>query len=741
MNRTISMKRLNTPSGATNVCGVAEEQLDAAIFHCLTVLTKRHAPSEQFRTVFAKGMFLKPNTKAFIHVLHFLFNAYDSKEFRKRFYWPIFDKNAESAFRSSTVEYVNHLVERGKLDMEKIKAHTVVLPGGLKFMKFLLVLIRFVTKEELRRTGANTGGKIICKRDVVQLLEHHQEWEEVGTKIREAIQRDVGVIQARIQEIDEWLEKLFADCQGPAKQMSYEKLMELWGTINRKRFEETEAKRCKLQEITTEYNKVISSAKRKLEPKELSLGIKEDELKETLYRLEVLFPDNACHFREVFDENGKIDAVKMFEILIFLVPDINRHLSGFSVRSIESLKFEMKELSKVVLKSDSICHELASLRRSLPFGDAKFHELQTHNHADELNADLGIRNKIFNTPPITLNFQEDGETGSRPISKRNRLALLDDDQIHQMNLRMRLLSSSICQQLPRTPRSAKKPKVAPASPGANVFAVPKLARKEKMNPLSMLNKITAHGKPKPKPPQQLPVNSTLNISSLSTLGEISLRPEFSSTLLGTPEKQTSQPDPAKDLSAAAQPAFQPSPRLKAIYSQDLIREAPSSAITAIPPDFLLGQNNGSKNSKRRSSLLQLDQLQTSPSGKLESLVMKAKAAVPYRMPKISITTPAEEVDSGIGERLEGQDVAGEMGFPEADGQDDLERTLHQEGNDASLDDLSNTLVALGLSQLTLTSPPNDCITSDEPHPAPAVPMQTLDEDLFNVSDGILTDFD
>lgn len=64
-----------------------------------------------------------------------------------------------------------------------------------------------------------------------------------------------------------------------------------------------------------------------------------------------------------------------------------------------------------------------------------------------------------------------------------------------------------------------------------------------------------------------------------------------------------------------------------------------------------------------------------------------------------------------------------------------------QGNDASLDDLSNTLVALGLSQLTLTSPPNDCITSDEPHPAPAVPMQTLDEDLFNVSDGILTDFD
>ncbi|XP_062558523.1 augmin complex subunit dgt6 isoform X2 [Armigeres subalbatus] len=735
------MKRLNTPSNATNI-GAAEEQLDVAIFHCLTVLTKRHTPSEQFRAVFSKGMFLKPNTKAFIHVIHFLFNVYDAKEFRKRFYWPIFDKNAESAFRSSTVEYVNNLVERGKLDMEKIKAHTVVLPGGLKFMKFLLVLIKFVTKEELRRTSASPGGRIICKYDVLKLVQLHQEWETLGANVREAIQKDVALIHIRIQDIDELLQKLFADCQGPAKQMSYEKLMELWGTFNRKRFQETEAKRRRLQEVTAEYNKVIATAKRKLEPKELILGIKEDELKETLYRLEVLYPDNAYNFREVFDENGKISAVKLFEILIFLVPDINQHLSGFTVRNIESLKFEMKELSKVVVKSDSICHELTSLRRSLPFGDSKFQELHNPNQADELNADLGIRNKIFNTPPITLNFQDDSEVGSRPMSKRNRLALLDDDQVHQMNLRMRLLSTSICQQLPRTPRSAKKSKIAPTSPG-NVFAVPKPSRKEKMNPLSMLNKITANGKPKSKP-QQLSVNSTLNISSLSTLGEISLRPEFSSTLLGTPEKQTPQTrksitsnEPNKDL--PAQTTFQPSPRLKVIYSQDLIIESSSTTKSTIAPDFLLGQS--SRNSKRRSSLLQLDQLQTSPSGKLEPLVMKSKAvvgaAMNYRMPKISISTP-EEADSGIGEATKATEADDVVSYEAAHCQDDLECTLHQEVDDTSLDDLSRTLVDLGMSKLTLISPP--AVTHDL-DPLPAVSIQTMDENLFNVSDGILTDFD
>lgn len=757
MNKTI-LKRANTLSSVANI-SASEEQLDAAIFYCLNALTKRHSPSEQFRATFIKGMFLKPNTKAFIHVLHYLFNVYDAKEFRKRFYWPIFDKNAESAFRSSTVEYVNSLVERGKLEMERIKAHTVVLPGGAKFMKFLLVLIKFVLKEELRRAGGGTGGKIVAKRDVERLIEYHQEWEHIGLKMREIVQKDLVLIQSRILEIDEWIEELFRNCQGPARQMSFEKLMQLWGTFNRKYFEENEARRQRLKDVTEEYNKVLVVAKRKLEPKELSLGINEDELKETLYRLEVLFPDNACHFREVFDENNKIDAVKLFEIITFLLPDIGQHFANFSVRSTESLKFELKELSKVAVKSDSICHELASLRRGLPFIDAKFQELTGQDEIQELNNDLGIRNKIFSTPPITLNFQEDAEGGTRPISKRNRIALLDDDHVHQMNLRMRLLSSSVCQQLPKTPRSARKPKAAMPSPG-NVFAFPKPARKEKMNPLSMLNKITAQGKAKSKPAH--PVNSTMNLSSISTLGEISLRPEFSSTLLGTPEKQSSHnrrsmnanetlitetvPDPPAQQQitlAVNSPACQPSPRFKTIYNGDVIHQTTTTKAAMSPNSlFLLSQT--SKTTRRRSSLLQLDQLQISPSGKLDPLVKTPKTG--YRtsiggtigefgeLPRIRISTMGE-MDSGICEdnRIM-EDVPVEDSFVA----DDMERTLSHEENSPPLD-LSNTLVDFGLSKLSLTCHADN---NAEPEPEPAdVPMETNDEDLFNVSDGILTDFD
>ncbi|XP_058822351.1 augmin complex subunit dgt6 [Topomyia yanbarensis] len=776
MNSTVSLKRQNTLPGVPTV-GAGEEQLDAAIFYCLNALTKRNLPSEQFRAIFAKGMFIKPNTKAFVHVIHFLFNIYDAKEFRKRFYWPIFDKTAENSFRSSTVEYINWLIEQGKLELEKIKAHTVVLPGGIKFMKFLLSLITFVLKDQLRRTRSGTGGKIVAKSDLARLIAHHHEWEDVGGSMREIMQKDLSLLNGRIQEVDDLIEELFENCHGPASQMSFEKLMQLWGTFNRTYFDDNEGKRQRLTEITNEYDKLIASAKRKLEPKEIALKIKEDDLKETLYRLEVLFPDNSCHFREVFDETGKIDAVKMFEIFSFLLPEIERHLTNFSVRSIESLKFELKELSKVAVKSDNICHELASMRRSLPFMDVKFQELENQEETDELNNDLGIRNKIFNTPPISLNFEDDTDVGGglKPVSNRYRIALLDDDHVHQMNLRMRLLSSSVCHQLPKTPRSAKKKKPQQSPDG--VFAVPKPARKERMNPLSMLNKITAQGKSKPKPSQ--PANSTMNLSSLSNLDEITLRPEFSSTLLGTPEKQSSHnrrsvnanetlvvqsqfavPSVQQQqlaLTTSQSPTCQAPPRFKTIYSEDIFQQTTTTKATMSPDSlFLLSQTTKTTTTRRRSSIVHFEQLQTSPSGKLQALVageesegstatfndsISGAETKDYlcELPRIRISA-LDEVDSGICEEnrlTDGLRHAGEANDDVFD-KDDMEGTLNQE-QDSISSDFSNTLVDLGFDKLSIACHHNR--STDLEKSLVSTPMETNEEDLFNVSDGILVDID
>ncbi|XP_055542339.1 augmin complex subunit dgt6 [Wyeomyia smithii] len=785
MNRTVSLKRVNTLPSVANIC-IVEEQLDAAIFYCLNALTKRYSPSDQFRAIFVKGMFLKPNTKAFVHVLHFLFNIYDTKEFRKRFYWPIFDKTAETAFRSSTVEYINWLVDQGRLETEKIKAHTVVLPGGIKFMKFLLVLIRFVLKEQQRKSRSGNCGKIVAKSDVKHLLANHAQWEEIGSRMREILQNDLSLISSRIQQIDYLFGDLFSNCLGPAKQMNFEKLMQIWGKFNRTYFDETEGRRQRILDVTAEYEKLVVSAKRKLEPKEITLKVNPEDLKETLYRLEVLFPDNAFHFRDVFDECEKIDAIKLFEIIIFMLPEIEQRLKSFTVRSIESLKFELKELSRVAVKSDSLCHEMASLRRSLPFIDAKFQELATQEELDELNSDLGIRNKIFNTPPISLNFQENGEGGAvtKPIPKRYRIALFDDDQVQQ-HLRMRLLSSSVCHAVPKTPRSAKKVKSKDPSASDNVFAIPKPARKEKMNPLSMLNKITSQGKSKSRSTStQMPVNSTMNLSSLSHLEDITLRPEFSSTLLGTPEKQTShnrrsinanetlitksdcQSVPSmqnQQLSAANTPKVHGSPRYKTIYSENLIQQTTTTKTTMSPDSlFLLSQTTTrTTTTRRRSSIVHFEQLQTSPSGKLNALMPSeitpemsvymnntdcdhvstdAMEKEIRDLPRIQISE-FDELDSGISDEnrlaenvLHSTDEADEQQITE-----NMEHTLNAQQN-SELSDLSNTLVDLNLSKLSISCAKVES-TVDTNRSFADIPLDADGEDLFNVSDGILADID
>lgn len=44
-------------------------------------------------------MFIKPNAKAFPHVMKYLFMICDPVDFKKKFCWPIYNKAAEATFR------------------------------------------------------------------------------------------------------------------------------------------------------------------------------------------------------------------------------------------------------------------------------------------------------------------------------------------------------------------------------------------------------------------------------------------------------------------------------------------------------------------------------------------------------------------------------------------------------------------------------------------------------------------
>lgn len=126
-----------------------EREKSKKLFRKLALLNIVHHPSEEFLKIFNFHMFTKPNDKAFFQVMYYLFNILDPGEVKKRFYWPITDKKYESMFRTATVSFINHLIEKHKIkwEMQIMKSYLVVKPGGMKFLGFLHDFIDFLIAE------------------------------------------------------------------------------------------------------------------------------------------------------------------------------------------------------------------------------------------------------------------------------------------------------------------------------------------------------------------------------------------------------------------------------------------------------------------------------------------------------------------------------------------------------------------------------------------------------------------
>uniref|UniRef100_A0A182JVW1 HAUS augmin-like complex subunit 6 N-terminal domain-containing protein n=1 Tax=Anopheles christyi TaxID=43041 RepID=A0A182JVW1_9DIPT len=762
----------NVSAGGASVSR-CEEQLDAAIYRCLTVLTKRHQPTDEFRVQFCRGAFLKPNTKAFIQVMHFLFNVYDAREFRKRFYWPIYDKGAENAFRTSTVEYVNSLIERGKLvGMEKIKAHVVVLPGGAKFMKFLLTLIKFVLQEELRRAKASSGIAAttsdidpITKTRITQMIASHKRWVTVGERIGGIIREDVGVLTEKTRTIESLIEAALQGCE-LAKQMNYDKLMLLWDVRINEQYKEHLKVRQRMQTIAQEYDRVVEKTESKLKSNELTLPFTKDQLKDCLDKyicqpgMEVMHQ----HAQDVFDGNGKLNAIKLLQLFENVLPSVEQFFAGFCVKNPDLMRYEHKELSKVAIKFHEMRQEIDMLQRSLPpLDDCLLRDLPARDESpDKLGKDnFALKNKLFCTPPIVMDFDAQSDEfhtaglGGPNGRSSHRLALLNREDVHAMNARIKLLSvSSYQSRSPKPSQKYRKPSISessnhqqPASLTA-AFAVPRAARKEKLNPLTMLNRIKAQSQKQGISSRSNsgapPVNSTMNISTLS---EMTLRPEFSSTLLGTPEKcgpgsvgrtpneeeVEIKPRSAQTLQVPQQqlpqqvkrmvssPNVHSSPRLMAIYAGS---NTPKSTIS---PKTLLRGSGGQRTSLKRSSLIENEStVHTSPSGRLESLVKHDE--LPPRCHPLPLALE-QEAESGTTSCQDSGDTSDE-------------KTLRPE-NGGQAEDLSRTLLAIsgGVSQMEIAGaeckPVSSGAETDELLPFP----EPEEDDLFNVSAGIVTDLE
>ncbi|XP_073818686.1 dim gamma-tubulin 6 [Musca autumnalis] len=144
-----------------------ERELCLVLYNKLLGLTQLHPPTEDLKKCLSDEMFVKPNQHAFFQVMHYLFRLLDPNEFKKRFYWPITDKRSESNFRTSTVEYLKYLNEKHQLNWTNIKSYLVVMPGGMKFISFLLDFLHFVIQELIKQREKQLNMDSSQYRDLV----------------------------------------------------------------------------------------------------------------------------------------------------------------------------------------------------------------------------------------------------------------------------------------------------------------------------------------------------------------------------------------------------------------------------------------------------------------------------------------------------------------------------------------------------------------------------------------------
>lgn len=175
-----------------------EKDLSEKLNQKLRGLALIHPMNDEMKKLLSWDMFLKPNQPAFFQVMHYLFRILDPAEFKRRFFWPITDKKAEATFRTTTVDYLKHLNAKHNLNWANIKSYLVVMPGGMKFINFLLDLVSFVIQEQIKQREKALSADI----DISQFRDWSAERMEIANKFRK------DYVSEYIEELDENTAKL-----------------------------------------------------------------------------------------------------------------------------------------------------------------------------------------------------------------------------------------------------------------------------------------------------------------------------------------------------------------------------------------------------------------------------------------------------------------------------------------------------------------------------------------------------
>ncbi|XP_037050674.1 uncharacterized protein LOC119084702 [Bradysia coprophila] len=393
-----------------------EKLMSESLYRNLHVLCRFYEPSAEFLLIFQPHMFIKSNPKAFIVVIHFIFNCLDTTEFNKRFRWPVFDKAAETVFRKAALDYMNHLNVTHQLGLETLKLSNIHIPGGLKFIKIIHKFTYLAMKLELNKPEHGPLPNVQNIPDGDDMLAKLEQYVDRGMDYAMRLQGQSEKLSKKIDEMHAMMEAFLHPTTESNKQKSccacmQQKWKENLDCVARDAVAPQLEAMNLLSKNTVQLDQLLT--KLFVEKKENIVEYDRQQLMVAQNCLKRRYPDSVQEIDGIV-EGGIINFANLFKVFSMLLPTMTNKFKTVKDKDIEAIEYELNG----VVEYDEIATKYLDT-----FNDYKdmlqpFKEKEMENYLQFCHDNFNLQFEPLKTPFVARQLDVNG--------MRNRLGLIDD---------------------------------------------------------------------------------------------------------------------------------------------------------------------------------------------------------------------------------------------------------------------------------------------------------------------------
>ncbi|XP_012159483.1 augmin complex subunit dgt6 isoform X2 [Ceratitis capitata] len=367
-------------------------------------------------------------------------------------------KRSEANFRTSTVEYLKYINEKHKLHWGDIKSYLVVMPGGKKFILFLLELVAFVVQEQIRHREKLLGAEVeaghAAELNLKRMRKQNVFFKIYASAYINNVDEQIVQLRDKTRQLNNIFESLAKETGRYKTEIYTDTFIASFEKSNRELFEEKYAKGTvmvrKLEEPLVTLKEVID----KFQLKEAEMKYDKGRVRQALQKIFDVLPAENTANSDVFVHPtvNPMDDIHLNELIIafnqiqpllenaFIDVEQTRNCGELAAAELSALKNEFHRIES----------QITNLQLSLNSQMKKRTNNNKHTPGN-MNEDCNsLMLKYVCTPPIKF------ETINAGRMDNIRLPLFADMQT-------KTASDPFCANISVLPRSARKVTVKDSS--------------------------------------------------------------------------------------------------------------------------------------------------------------------------------------------------------------------------------------------------------------------------------------